>query len=165
MNWLISESEFNLLSFGANGEFDMYDTVLDNGLICKTTARDLMFIHRFEFKINCPSCSVEHKIYSVGDDLWKCSVCLDKFTITSKTFIDNTKLECYHWVRFAYLVGVLKIKNSTTIANDLQVTQSTAYDMLKRLRESIQYKEKKGVVSIECKNMYEVLENILTIKK
>lgn len=136
IDWLISDEDFNTITH--NGDWDVYLFMLwDNGIVSPENAKSILHSARFQYtNADCSFCESKENHYELSDGRYKCKSCLKKFSITSGTYLDGTHLEYYHWFRFAHLVGKMKITNSVTIANDLGVTQATAFGMLNVLRKA-----------------------------
>jgi len=168
-NWLISNADLRLIS--NDYEFDWtIDKLFSNGIISPEDAYWKMYCMRFEYadNLDCPFCKAIDKHYALNNELWKCKNCAKNFTITSRTYIDNTKLEYYHWVRFGYLIGELKITNSCVIAKDLDITQKTAWNMIETLRiarkETSNKKFVNGNEVLTFKHIYEPLKLLMKLK-
>jgi hypothetical protein len=163
--WLISNEELDSLR-NSNGYDYISEVYNSNGITSPESAYWALFSIRFEYTTeDCIHCESKES-YKIGD-IWKCKSCRKKFTLTSGSYLDNTKLEYYEWWRFAYLVGEMKITNSCVIANDLGVTQKTAWGMLNLLRtarkETCDIKFVNGKEALAFNHIWEVLE--LLIKK
>lgn len=167
-SWLITNAELRLIT----NDYE-WDWVLDkftrNGIISPEDACWKIYFTRFEYtNVDCPFCKTVDAHYKLNSEAWKCKNCLKSFTITSGTYISNSKLEYYHWWRFAYLIGDMGITNSCVIAKDLGVTQKTAWYMIETLRtarkETSEKKFVNGQEALVFENMYEILE-LLTMRK
>lgn len=164
--WLLSDEDFesicNVEKFNEWG----LNVLWENGITCPTDSYDRLCLIRFEYgKPKCPLCEVQDDHYKLNDKRWKCKKCHNKFSVTSNTYLNDTKLEYYHWIRFAYLVGEMKIINSLIIAVDLGITQPSAWEMIQTLRTahkaSVDYKFINGQSVLVFKNMHEVLDVLL----
>lgn len=66
---------------------------------------------RFEYDqdepqfIKCIYCNNQGVYYMPSDDRFKCVKCNKKFSTTSKTWLDNTKLSFIYWDRASWLLG------------------------------------------------------------
>lgn len=165
--WLISTAELREVTNDYKWDW-VRAKFNDNGIISPEDA--LFKIHGVRFKYfneDCPFCKSIDKHYESNSELWKCKRCSKKFTITSRTYLDGSKLAYYHWYRFAYLVAELEITNSSFIAKDLDISQKTAWGMLDLLRrtrkETTKFTNGSSVFNFE--NLYEILELLLTFKK
>lgn len=168
IEWLLKDTEINEIT--NNYEWDwVWLKLADNGLTSPTDAFNKFLHCRFEyFDYDCPKCGLVDKHYELSFECWKCKECGNKFTVTSCTFIDNTKIEYYKWWRFCYLLGDLKITNSHVIAHDLQLTQKTAWWMLDSVRtarkETTEKKFVNGQEILVFNHSFEILELLLKRK-
>ena len=157
--WLLTDEEFDLV-VGSNYDWGP-ELLLDNGIICSEWARSQIICSISKYDApNCPVCGAESNThYPINVDLWKCVVCLNKFTITSGRYIDNTKLPLTHWWRFCWIAAKFNKLNSIEISKDLGVTQKTAWTMIATLRNSM----KDNNVS-EYKDIFDVMILITSVK-
>lgn len=168
MRWLISEEDLGLLT--NNYEYDVFlEMLLDNGIISANYAKIKMQFIRFPDDPQCDKCGIGSTAYELSSNQFQCKNCRHRFSITSRTYIDNTKLELHYWWRFAFLIGELKLKSSRAIAADLELTQKTTWLMINTLRFARkQLTDKKFVNGQELdtyKDQYEVLSLLLSIVK
>lgn len=169
IEWLLSDEDFNSLTKNMEDE-DAFNTLWDNGITSKKDAQDRMGFYRFQYMgEDCPFCETIDSHYKLSDDRFKCKKCMRKFSLTTGTYLESTKLECYHWIRFAYMVGQMKITNSVAIARDLGVTQTTSWGMLKLLKDSRKKITggvfRNGHEALAFKHDHEVLDILLSKKK
>ncbi len=167
LKWLISNEDLDTITDGY-----MYDWVLEkfneNGLTSEDDSFWKIHFCRFQYTYpDCPHCGTISKHYVLNRELWGCNnpKCRQKFSITSCTYIDNTKTEFYKWFRFAWLVGQINLTNSAAIARDLNVTQKTAWGMLDTLRtarkETSETKFVNGSEVLAFTNYWDILELLL----
>lgn len=134
-SWLWSEEDFDLAFSESN--FGIAEQLWNNGIFTESQAYAFVFQARFvrwEYT-DCPHCmKVGYHWMLKKETDWKCKNCFKKFSYSTSTKISNSKLPIHVWWRFCYLVGDLKISSSYVIANDLKVTQKTAWWMLNKLR-------------------------------
>jgi transposase-like protein len=145
------------------------DKFRDNGITNPDLAFWALYGLRFEYcSPDCSFCGRVDNHWKINNEIWKCKSCRKKFSLTSGTYIENNKLEHYHWWRFCYLIAELKIKNSCAIANDLGITQKTAWKMINLLRmarkETAVIKFKNGQEILAFKHLYEPLEILISLK-
>jgi transposase-like protein len=144
----------------------------DNGITSPETATSVFAAERFEYGIDdqpdCPWCGRVDKHYVLTGGQWKCKNCGKKFSLTSQTAIDNTKIPLYKWFRFCYLLGDIGLTNSSAIARDLKITQDTAWNMIETVRkarkEQSEDKFKTGTEVLSFKSRYNVWEILLSRK-
>ncbi len=92
---------------------------------------------RWGNNISCPFCS-DVKVYAFKDEkTYKCSKCKKKFNVKTNTIFENTKIPLNVWFIATYLLNSRKKGiSSEQLANDLNITQKTAWFVLHRLREA-----------------------------
>ena len=83
----------------------------------------------------CPYCN-HNKLYHFSDKrTYKCAQCRKRFSIKVGTVFENTKIPLRKWLAAIWLVTSANNDiTSVRLATDLNVTQKTAWLMLKRLR-------------------------------
>jgi len=89
----------------------------------------------------CPHCGCT-KAY-VTNRGFKCSekTCYKKFTVTTGTIFENTKIKLRTWFAAMYLVTAHKKGiSSLQLSRDLNITQKTAWFVLHRVREMLKKK-------------------------
>lgn len=167
--WLLSNEDFNDLAQLNDPNWSDWglNVLWDNGITSPEDSLSRFSSVRFEYSLpDCTFCGAVEEHYPEGDDRWKCRKCRKSFSLTSQTYLDNTKLAYYHWHRFAYLIGEMKVTNSHVIANDLGLPQKTAWSMIETLREArkqeTDYKFKNGQDILSFEHIFEVLCLLLT---
>jgi len=113
LDWLLTDAD--LRSITDNYESDWAcEIFFTNGITTPEDAFDRFLFMRFEHYPNtdCPKCGYVDKHTKIGFELWKCNNCYLNFSLTSGTYLDNTKIEYYKWFRFCYLLGTLGLTNS-----------------------------------------------------
>lgn len=90
-------------------------------------------------KPTCPHCKDSKKPYIIeGGKRYKCDNknCYKKFSSTTKTIFEDTKLPLSKWFVAIYLCTSRKTGTSSCqLARDIDVTQKTAWFMLQRIRQ------------------------------
>lgn len=168
--WLLSNEDFvDLTDVHKHNEWALF-ILWDNGITSPEDSYNKIRDSRFQYSFpDCSFCGEMDKHYVLSTDQWKCKKCSSKFSITSGTYLDNIKLEYHTWLRFAFLVGEMKITNSCTIANDLGVTQKTAWEMLETLRKARKETSDKKFVNgqqvLVFNHIHDVLDILVKIKK
>lgn len=169
-SWLLSDEDFVDVCGENTDTLDwMLNLMWNNGITSPEDAKMKFEQTRFEYgNPDCPNCGIIDSHYHLSSNQWKCKNCLAKFSLTSGTYIDNTKLEFYHWWRFCYLIGELKITNSCVIAKDLDITQLSAWRMIDTLRTARKENTKRKFVNgqeiLVFNNLWEVLELLIKRK-
>ena len=101
----------------------------------------------------CPHCN-HNKIYNIEHgNRYKCAKCYKKFSITSGTIFENTKIPLQKWFVAIYIATSHKKGiSSHQLSKDIGVTQTTAWFILHRIRETLKVKSPdilEGVVEID----------------
>lgn len=145
MKWLLSNKDFGA-AVADNNDW-LFDILWDNGIISEENAVIQFICASGDYDApDCPFCGAsDNRHYPLSDNRWKCKKCLKKFSLTSGRYINNTKLPITHWWRFCWLVCHNKKISSNTIARDLGITQDTAWNMLKTLKDAM---KASGVVMV-----------------
>lgn len=110
-------------------------------------------LSRWNGEIHCVHCGAD-KVYRTNRG-FKCSTkeCAKKFTVTSGTIYDSSKLPLTKWFLAAYLLtSAKKGVSSYQIARQVGVSQKTAWYMLHRIREQVRAKIKEqmqGVIEVD----------------
>jgi len=161
--WLLTDVDYNY--------YDEFSEWLGEvGVFCDQNSYDVFLFQRFEEypNIDCPFCGKINKHYEVTDhERWKCRFCRRNFSITSETFLNNSKLQFYYWFRIVYLLVELRFPiNSVLISRDLKVTQKTAYYMLITIKESLKLKGD-GIKYKLPSNIdgFEIIKSLLKLNK
>ena len=108
---------------------------------------------RWNGKITCPHCGCE-KIYTTNRG-YTCAekTCTKKFTVTTGTVMENTKIPYRLWLATIYLATAHKKGiSSHQLSRDLNITQKTAWFLLHRVREMFAVNEPElltGTVEID----------------
>lgn len=87
--------------------------------------------------IICPICGCSKKIHKLKrSNLIKCGKCEKTFTVRKGTIFEESRLPLSVWFLALKLISSKnKFYNSTKLANEIGVTQKTAWFMLERLRQ------------------------------
>lgn len=82
----------------------------------------------------CPYCGCE-TIYHRRDGRYACKDCENTFSVLVGTVFQNTKIKLIKWFRAIYLtVNNKQGISSTQLAREIEVTQSTAWHILQKIR-------------------------------
>lgn len=97
---------------------------------------------RWNGNIVCQKCGSDEKIYKINDGkLYKCSKCRKQFTVRVGTIFEDSPLPLQKWFMCIYLCTAHKKGiSSWQLSRDLDVTQTTAWHMLHRVRYAIKTK-------------------------
>lgn len=120
----------------------LMDALPDCGIFCKDYCDTNVLFLRFEDYdwTDCSNCGFKGRNYPiVADKKWKCKKCKKQFTVTSGTYLSDSKLEYHYWYRTAYLLGKLRVPiNSHWLSRELGITQKTTYSMLTTIKRALQ---------------------------
>ncbi len=103
----------------------------------ETTCRMFLAQQRWGDKPCCPHCGNAEKIY-VTNRGYKCAEksCTKKFSVTTGTVMENTKIKLRLWYAAMYLISSHKRGvSSYELARDLKISQQTAWFLNHRIRE------------------------------
>lgn len=119
---------------------------------------------RWRENMCCPYCGGNKKIYTFKTgDYFKCSECRNKFSITTKTFLHQTKVKLKQWFVSIYLfidnydgVSANLLKQEAGIAKE-----ETAYYMCERIERlaegvAVNGRNKKYVFEGICRNIFKL---------
>ncbi|SDP90526.1 Transposase [Mucilaginibacter sp. OK268] len=110
--------------------------------ICK----EYLAQQRWGNTVTCPHCK-HNKVY-VTNRGYKCAdkACYKKFSVTTGTIYENTKISLRTWFAAMYLLTAHKKGiSSHQLARDLNITQRTAWFVLHRIREMLKEKAPKAL--------------------
>lgn len=104
--------------------------------------RRFLEIKRWNGKPCCPKCGNDEKVYRIEDNKrLKCSKCSHKFSVTTGTIFENSKIKLGDWFIAIFLSTAHKKGiSSIQLSKDINVTQKTAWFMLHRIRETLKAK-------------------------
>lgn len=89
---------------------------------------------RHNGKIECVYCN-HNKVCIVKDGDFKCSKCNRRFTVKTGSIFENSKLPLRKWLMAIYFVtSDKKGVSSYQLADNIGVTQKTAWSMLQKLK-------------------------------
>jgi len=131
-----------------NSLIQLLDTFKD-----ENTCKQYLAQQRWNGNVSCPHCK-HTKVY-VTNRGYKCanSECYKKFSVTTGTIYENTKISLRTWFAAMYLLTAHKKGiSSHQLARDLNITQRTAWFVLHRIREMLKEKAPqalKGVVEAD----------------
>jgi transposase-like protein len=110
---------------------------------------------RFKNGVFCPHCGHE-KAYAFSDgQTYKCAKCRKKFNVKTGTIFEGSKIPLTKWMLAIYLLTTNKKGiSSVQLAEQLGVTQKTAWFMDHRIRETYQQKKDKLSGKVEIDETY-----------
>jgi transposase-like protein len=119
----------------------------------ESTCINYLAVSRWGETPACPHCgNVGAYVTNRG---YKCKAkeCHKKFTVTTGSIFENTKISLRYWFATIYLVTAHKKGiSSLQLSRDLNITQKTAWFLLHRVREMLQNNEPEmleGIVEID----------------
>lgn len=124
---------------------------LDKRFPNEKTSEAFFVKKRWGGQITCPYCFSD-TIYKVkGKQPYKCPKCNKKFTAKTGTIMEGSHISIRMWLLAMYLMGTSrKGISSIELANQLHVTQKTAWYMAHRIRGACTEKNKlRGVVEVD----------------
>ena len=117
----------NLSNFNSLIELASYFTTEEK---CRRTLKE----QRWGKTVCCPECGSTH-IYERKDGRYSCADCNHTFSVLSGTVFENTKISLRKWFMAMYLISSHKKGiSSVQLAQDIRVTQKTAWFMLHKIR-------------------------------
>jgi transposase-like protein len=101
---------------------------------CRETLKDL----RWPGGVCCPRCgSLSVSVISTRDQ-WDCNDCRYRFSVTSGTIFDNTKIPLWKWFVACYLmIESKKGMSAAQVGRTLDVSYPTAWHLCHRIREAM----------------------------
>ena len=125
-------------------------TYFDTEDKCKKVLKE----QRWGKYIVCPYCGciecVERK-----DGKYRCNGCGNNFSVLVGTIFENTKISLRKWFMAMYLISSHKKGvSSVQLAQDIHVTQKTAWFMLHKIRHLYGQSQRQLQGTVECDEMY-----------
>ncbi len=157
--WLLCDDDFY--------DCDWFINFLpDVGVFCSSYAKvfaEGVRFYDFEY-MDCPHCGYYGRNYIMKKG-YKCKKCHKKYSITTGTYIQDSKLPMEYWYRLCYLLGDLKVPlNSRALARDLCISQKSCYLNLLKVKEALRYDFKGINFSIPLEmDSYKLIGMLLTI--
>ncbi len=104
------------------------------------TCKKYLEIKRWGGNITCTHCNHPNPYRTARGFTCSSKQCLKKFTVTTGTIMENTKVKLWKWFTAIYLSNTSsKGISSVTMAKMLGVTQKTAWFMLQRIRVMLHF--------------------------
>ena len=137
----------NLSNFNSLIELASYFTTEEK---CRRTLKE----QRWGKTVCCPECGSTH-IYKRKDGRFSCADCNHTFSVLSGTIFENTKISLRKWFMAMYLISSHKKGiSSVQLAQDIRVTQKTAWFMLHKIRHLYGQSSDKLGGKVEMDEMY-----------
>lgn len=89
--------------------------------------------------VQCPACKQKRATFLKTRRIWKCKECGRQFSVKLGTIFEESPIPLDKWLTAVWLV--VNCKNGVSsyeLANDLGITQKSAWFMLHRIREALQ---------------------------
>lgn len=116
-----------------------FSSIIELATYFKDERTCLKYLERVRWKdgIRCIYCGMD-KIHRFKDGKrFECASCKERFTVKVGTIFENSKLSLRKWfVAMYYLGGHNKGISSYDLADDIKVTQATAWFMMQRIRNA-----------------------------
>lgn len=91
---------------------------------------------------NCPRCNSESVSEISTRNQFDCNACRCRFSVTSGTIFDNTKLPLWKWFAAVYLMlESKKAMSAMQIGRTLSTTYKTAWHLCHRIREAMEVED------------------------
>jgi len=102
----------------------------------------------------CPACHSGERLTPRKNGFYRCNACAEDFTVRSGTILGRSHVPLHKWVCSMYLlVTARKGISSMQLAQEIGVTQKSAWFMLQRLREACSAPDNidklRGVIEID----------------
>jgi transposase-like protein len=98
------------------------------------SARAYLEAQRWPNGLVCPVCDETKRIYAKRGGFYRCNACLAEFTVRTGTIFEKSKVPLNKWLYAMHLFAATNL-SSVHLANEIGVTQKTAWRMIKRMRE------------------------------
>ncbi|WP_410219930.1 IS1595 family transposase [Pedobacter sp.] len=119
----------------------------------ETTCKEYLATMRWGIEPACPHCGTIGAYVTNRGYKCKSKECAKKFTVTTGTVFENTKISLRYWFAAMYLCTAHKKGiSSLQLSRDLNITQKTAWFLLHRIREMLKQDNNKklnGVVEVD----------------
>ncbi len=144
-----------------------YELLWENGINDVESIECFIEGGRSEYSpdIDCPFCGNIDGNYVLKSksrlgNRWSCRICRKRFSLTTGTFIENTKLSKEQLWRFCWLIGDFKMKpNSVLIGKQMKLSQQSAYGIIKSLNEAAE-----SLKGLEIRSRYSVIDALMSLK-
>jgi transposase-like protein len=96
---------------------------------------------RWNGRPRCPHCRNEDRIYRINEGkIFKCSFCKRQFSIRVGTIFQDSALPIRKWLITIYLLTKMEDGiASVQLAEEIRVSQKTAWYMLSRIEEAVKH--------------------------
>ena len=107
---------------------------------------------RWNGKTRCPKC-YSYRCVPVENNVmpWRCKDCRKRFSVKTNTVMARSKQDYQRWIISLYIAATgIKGTSSTKLANDLSITQKSAWHLGHRIRKGWEQSDKlAGVIEVD----------------
>lgn len=115
-------------------KFKSFEDMLGQ-LTTSESCRQYLEHQRWGDKPLCDYCTERWKVYKLGNGMYKCSFCKERFTVTRGTIFESSHIPLRKWFIAIWIFQAHKKGCSATqLAEDLKITIKSAWFMLHRIR-------------------------------
>ncbi len=136
--------------------FDKFDNLISIVTTFKdnTVCKKFLAERRWGEDVVCPFCG-RHHCYTRSDGNYRCPECGKNFSVLVGTIFENTKIALVKWFSAMYLVSSHKKGiSSYQLSRDINVTQTTAWYMLQKIRTLYAQEDLEMTSDVKCDEAY-----------
>lgn len=116
------------------------------------TAREYLEYRRWKDRIACPHCDSLETSRMKDSQYHQCNVCRRKFTVRTGMVFERSHIPLNKWLYTIYLLAIDgKRVSSLQLSKEIDITQKTAWFMLRRLGEACggDWQKLSGIVEMD----------------
>ena len=99
---------------------------------------------KFGKRTKCPYCNYRRKLYRLQDKRYRCKRCLEKFSITTNTYLANSRLSLEQWYELLWWFNYEFTANKT--AKEIKLSQKLIHRSFAIIRKAIYDYELKQMI-------------------
>lgn len=123
----------------------------------EASVRKYLELTRWPDGVICPYCGSGARITVRNDGYYRCNACKIDFTVRVETILGRSHVPLQKWMRAIYLLATAHDGiTSMRLANEIGITQKSAWFVLRRLREALG----NSIDRQECPNAAEILDRV-----
>lgn len=84
----------------------------------------------------CPTCKSRERITTRKRGFYRCNACQLDFTVRTGTIFERSHIPLHKWIAAMYLFAVEAEISSIRLADEIEITQKSAWSMLARIKEA-----------------------------
>jgi transposase-like protein len=84
----------------------------------------------------CPTCKSGERITTRKRGFYRCNACQLDFTVRTGTIFERSHVPLHKWIVAMYLFAVETEISSIRLADEIKITQKSAWTVLNRVREA-----------------------------